>query len=247
MLIVHKNKFARGLILILSFAVLFWVMMLPLFHDSEGNRLTSLQYADTVFNELSKGSSWFVPEVLDAIKPMDSTTVNLSLKFARPELVPAALLELNRAGITDVKEHDGTISFSGNLGAILRSATEDAAKLYNNDGKAVSALYEGLPPLQISEAWWYLLNPCEKVLQKQGELAAARAVAEVVKKAVEPGNNFYGLPTARVSENILLVCGMLAFYVLYAIWYGFAIYNLFDGFGLLGANKAEENVEKSEI
>lgn len=247
MLIVHKKKFFQGAILFLSFAALFWTMTLPLFHDSAGAKLNSLEYADTIFNELSKGSSWFIPDVQKAISELGEKNVNLSARIANADYRRIALMELERAEIADRREEGDIIHFSGNLAPLLSLATENSASLYNNDGAAVSARYEGAAPLQVSAAWWRLLNPCIKELQKRGEVAAAKVVEMVVKKAVEPGNNFYGLPTARVSENIILVCAMLAFYVLYAIWYGFAIYHLFDGFGLLGEEECVENVEESEV
>lgn len=246
MLIRHKKKFYQGLLMILSFAALFWAMLLPLFRDSDGNRLTSLQYADTVFNGLSKGSSWFIPEVQTEIKALGEHNASLEVRITRPDLLKTALLELEKCGIA-ARDSGDTLTFSGNLSRILEAATADSADMYNNNGAAVSSRYDGTPPLRVTEAWWALLNPCIKELQKQNDLAAARAVEQVVRKAVEPGNNFYGLPMARVSENILTTCGMLAFYVLYAIWYGFAIYHLFDGFGLLGEKQAVENVEESEI
>lgn len=246
-LVRSKRKFRQGLFLLLSFAALFWIMWLPLFQDSEGLRMNSLQYADAVFNELAKGSSWFIPQVREEVRQMPGETVSLSVKLARPELAQTALIELKGAGMAIVRESDDVISFSGNLAKLLEAAVNDAADLYNNDGAAVSGRHEGNAPLVVSAAWWQLLNPCIKELQKQGRLVAAEVVEQVVKKAIEPGNNFYGLPKAAVSENLVLICALLAFYVLYAIWYGFAIYQLFAGFGLLGAGEAGIDVEEAEI
>ncbi|MBD5640795.1 MAG: hypothetical protein HDQ91_00045 [Desulfovibrio sp.] len=247
MRIVHKKRFYQGLALLVSFAILFWTMMLPLFHDSEGGKLNSLQYADTIFNELSKGSSWFIPEVLANLKGAEEMRINVKVKFADTSLVPVAMRELGLAGAGDIAYADGALAYSGNLASILRAATEDAAALYNTDDEAISKRYGSVEPLQISRAWWNVLNPAIRELQKKDDLQAASLVEQVVRRAIEPGNNFYGLPSARVSENIFLVCALLAFYVLYAIWYGFAIYHLFDGFGLLGESEAVENVEESEI
>lgn len=247
MIIVHKKKFYQGLALLISFVILFWIMLLPLFHDSEGRKLNSLQYADTVFNELSKGSSWFIPEVLADLKQAEGMKVNLKVKLDNADLARVAMTELRLAGADNISYSDNELAFSGNLGSVLRAATEDSASLYNTNNEDIRERYEAIAPLQVSKAWWNVLNPAIKELQKAGDLPAANLVEEVVKRAIEPGNNFYGLPSARVSENILLICALLAFYVLYAIWYGFAIYHLFDGFGLLGETEAIENVEESEI
>lgn len=246
MLIAHKKKLMQGLVMILSFAALLCVMMLPLFRDAEGRRLNSLQYADSVFNQLSKGSSYFIPEVIEAIKSVDGAVIEARVRMRPPSLMQAAKAELERAGAA-CQISGAELAFHGDLGAILRAAALDSELLYNNDGAAASARYGGAQPLALSAAWWHLLNPCVKQLQKAGRIDDAKIVELVVKKAIEPANNFYGVQKANVSDNILLVCGMLAFYVLYAIWYGFAIYHLFEGFGLIGPRQARENVGESEI
>ena len=53
-----------------------------------------------------------------------------------------------------------------------------------------------------------------------------------LRRAVEPGNNFYSVVPAKVSEHVWLMSGMLIFYVLYTLWYGFSIFELFEGIGL---------------
>ncbi len=247
MIIPHKKKFYQGLLLLGSFVALFWTMMLPLFHDSEGEKLNSLQYADAIFNELSKGSSWFIPEVMAALKAAPEKRISLKIKMPDQELALIAVQELKTAGAYEAVYKAGSVAFSGNLAAILQSATMDSAALYHNNDEEISRRYGDVSPLSVSRAWWSLLSPAVKELQKQGDVSSAKLVEMVIRRAIEPGNNFYGLPSARVSENIFLVCILLAFYVIYAIWYGFAIYHLFDGFALLGEDTAIENVEESEI
>ena len=57
-------------------------------------------------------------------------------------------------------------------------------------------------------------------------------VDHVLRRAIEPGNNFYSVTAAKVSEHVMLMVAMLVFYVLYTLWYGFAIFELFEGIGL---------------
>ena len=49
MLIHEKGPFVRGSILLISFLVLFCVLLTPIMRDEKGNHLTGLQYADNVF------------------------------------------------------------------------------------------------------------------------------------------------------------------------------------------------------
>lgn len=247
MLIRERRPFFWGILLLVSFAIMAITMLQPVFRDSEGVRISSLQFADAVFNSLSKGSSWFVPQVREEIAALPRTDVDLSVRLARPALAPVILRLLTDTGITDSVFSNGNISFRGNFNAVLKAAAEDAALLYDNKGEELASRYGGEQPLRIAQAWWQLLEPAVKELQRMERLQAARVVEMVVKKAIEPGNNFYGLPVARVAENIPLICAMLAFYVLYAIWYGFGIYRLFEGLGLLGPHEARENVAESDI
>jgi hypothetical protein len=77
-----------------------------------------------------------------------------------------------------------------------------------------------------------VLSPSIKELQKQRLIAEAQVVDQVLRRAVEPGNNFYSVEPVKVSDHIWLMSGMLIFYVIYTLWYGFAIFELFEGVGL---------------
>ena len=54
----------------------------------------------------------------------------------------------------------------------------------------------------------------------------------VTKKAVETAHNFYGIEAQKVTEKAGLMTGLLVFYVVYTMWWGFAIFYLFEGLGL---------------
>ena len=235
-----RTPFFKGAALLGSFAVLFWLILTPLLTGENGQRLTGLQYADKTFNELSKGSSYFIPGVREDLVPLMGREVTLRVTLKRPALVPLAQSLLASAGASPVKVEGASIDFTGDLGRILLAATDDADLLYHNDGNAVSAKSNGAPPLEVASAWWYLLKPCIQELQKQRRVADARVVDQVLTRAIEPGNNFYGIRPADMSAHILLVCGLLAFYVLYTIWYGFGIYEIFEGLGLVAAAHKEE-------
>ncbi|MBD5627495.1 MAG: hypothetical protein HDQ90_08490 [Desulfovibrio sp.] len=235
-----KAPFLKGVALLGSFAVLFWLILTPLLPGEDGRCLTGLQYADKTFNELSKGSSYFIPAVREDIVPLMGSEVSLRVTLQRPGLVPLAQKLLAAAGASTVEAQGATLAFTGDLGRILLAATDDADLLYRNEGQAVSDKSAGAPPLEVASAWWYLLKPCIQELQKQQRVADAKVVDQVLTRAIEPGNNFYGIEPADMSEHILLVCGLLAFYVLYTLWYGFGIYEIFEGLGLGAAGHKED-------
>ncbi len=86
MLVHAKAPFIRGCLLLLSFLLLFVIMLMPLMKDELGNHMTGLQYADNVFNELSKGSSYFIPGVRNIVKTVEGKTVELSVKLKKADL-----------------------------------------------------------------------------------------------------------------------------------------------------------------
>lgn len=239
MLICHRGNFYAGLALLASFFVLFYFMLMPLLPGEGGKRLTLLQYADEVFNELSKGSSYFIPEVREGAERMVGENVELSVKLDRPALLPLMENLLRKAGAEKLEISGERIGFSGDLGKILLAATDDSDLLYLNEGGQVSAKYGVADPCEVAVAWWHLLDPCVLELQKIGKIAEANAVTRTLTRAIEPANNFYGIRPAHMSGHILLVCALLAFYLCYTLWYGFGIYELFDGIGMLG-KKAEK-------
>ncbi|MBO5491171.1 MAG: hypothetical protein J5960_07090 [Desulfovibrio sp.] len=232
MLIHEKGPFMRGSLLLVSFLVLFCVLLTPVMRDENGNHLTGLQYADNVFNELSKGSSYFIPAVRKSIESVNGKTVTVAVKLKKAELAPLAAAALQKAGAAEAKAENATVTFTGDLGKILASATDDADRLYHNDADTVSQKYGGENALKMASAWWYTLSPAIKELQKQRLIPEAQVVDQVLRRAVEPGNNFFSVTPTKVSEHILLLAGMLAFYVIYTLWYGFAIFELFEGIGL---------------
>ena len=234
MLIANKRAFIKGALLLLSFAAVVIALMSPVFKDAEGYPQTGLQYADNGFNALSKGSSYFRPDVRNAVRPFMGQSVSMEIPGLPRSMHPLALLILEDAGCKAEILPSGAVSFSGDLGALLQRATYVSELLYDNDGAAVSEIYDENPPLAVARVWWSLLSPMVSRLQKSGDLAAANAVDEVVRKAIEPGNNFYGVQPMRANAHIILIVLLLVFYVAYAIWYGFGVAGLFAGLGLTG-------------
>ncbi|MDR1659991.1 MAG: hypothetical protein LBR94_06585 [Desulfovibrio sp.] len=232
MLVREKGSFVRGGLLLLSFAAVFCALLMPVIRDERGARLTGLQYADNVFNELSKGSSYFIPAVREQARKLDGRNVNLAVTLKKAELAPLALTLLQKAGAAQAAAEGGKVSFTGDMGRILLAAVEDSDRLYHNDADAVSGRYNGVPALRAAAAWWYLLSPCIKEMQRQKLINEAQVVDQVLRRAVEPGNNFFSVAPARVSDHFVLMTAMLIFYVLYTLWYGFSIFELFEGIGL---------------
>lgn len=238
MIIHNKTQFVQGAILLASFALIFWIIISPVFPGQQNRKLTGLEYADEVFNQLSKGSSYFIPAVRGSIEKFPEALVTLQVYTQSQEetMIMKELLEKAHTPLIEIGRDK--IIFESQLGQILSAATSDANFLFNNNGEAITKKY-GLEPLKVSSAWWHLLNPCIKELQKQHKIKEAQLVDEVVRKAIEPGNNFYGIESASVLDHIWLISSLLIFYIIYTLWYGTGIYKLFEGLGFISVKNSE--------
>lgn len=242
MIIIRKKPFYRGVALLAGFFAIFSLLFYP-FITVDGEKLTALHYSDQVFNELSKGSSDFLYMAREASASMRGREINLNIAMNSGKLESIQKRLLNNAGAKDVNSSDGRLSFNVDLGALLAQATSDSTLLYNNEEDRLLAKYGGLEPLDVSRAWWDLLTPIGRQLQLHSQPGASSAVDTVIRRALEPGNNYFGIPAKKISDNILLISLFLLFYIIYTVWYGFAIYEIFSGFGLMAANM-EEDIEE---
>ena len=230
MLIHHKPSFIRGILLLGSFLVLFAIILSPVFKDDNGKPTTGLHYADSLFNSLSKGSSYFIPTVRKQVEALNGKDVTVTVTLKKADRVALAVEALKLAG-AEATADGNTITYKGDLGKILGAAVNVGDYLYHNNAEAVQKEYNA-PALAVSAAWWYVLTPSIKELQKQRMITEAGVVDHVIRRAIEPGNNFYSVPPSNVSDHLIIMSALLIFYVLYTLWYGFAIFELFDGIGL---------------
>ena len=233
MLVVNKKPFIRGLFLLGSFFVVFALLLTPIFPDMEkpGTKLTGLQFADEVFNSLAKGSSDFSAMVEREIQSMQGKQVEITVPVKHPQMVPYATKVLEKSGMS-VSAADNKLTYKGDIGPFLQAVAALSKQMYNNNGKAVESEYGVDKALGVTNACWDVLQPSIKELQKQGMIAEAKILDTVVRRAVEPAHNFYSVKATSVKDHVLLMSGLLIFYLLYTLWYGFGIFDFFEGIGL---------------
>ncbi|SNS16960.1 hypothetical protein SAMN04488503_3032 [Humidesulfovibrio mexicanus] len=266
MLIANKSTFNKGALLFVSFACVFGSLFLPIWDGHNG-----LNAADNMFNRLSKGSSYFIPDVQKQALTLAGKNVTVTAKIKDASLAPIAVKNLTQAGAT-AELKDGALTYSGDLGKILTAALADADDMFKNtqdgvlqrsglseseiaaiaeernkDAAAASAedkkkAGEILAAKAITKAWWAVLDASIKELQKQKLIEEAKIVGNVNKRGLEPGYNFFGIAGEKVLDNVLPLVGLLVFYVVYTMWYGFAIFDLFAGMGL-GMSKSKSKSE----
>jgi hypothetical protein len=225
MVIQDKKHFYRGLGLAISFLILLMVIISPVFEGKNG-----LEYADDMFNKLSKGSSYFIPDLARSIEKFKGEQIQVSINFETPEEVKRTVHLLN---ISQIKaESQGkTLKIEGNLGELLVTALRDADLMYHNEGEKVKSLY-GYNEKQVMKDWWQLFDRLGKDFKKNKVVEKAEILSKVNKKGIEAAYNFYQIDPVKVSERAGILSGLLIFYVCYTLWWGFALMYLVEGLGL---------------
>ena len=105
----------------------------------------------------------------------------------------------------------------------------------NTKSRSPRTVYQVLSTLALG------LTAMVKELQKQKKVEEAETVNLVNTKAIEPAYNFFGIKGEKVSERVPVVAGLLIFYVIYTMWYGYAIFDIFNGIGLsMSKSKAKK-------
>jgi hypothetical protein len=225
MLIRHAKTFNMGMLLALSFLVVLFLIFQPLFGGKTG-----LEFSDDLFNKLSKGSSYFIPDVLKSSEKFMGANFSVNIKLDKPEQAENGVKLLSSNGAQGVAK-DTQLTISGDLGKLLGGILKDSEEMYQNDGSQVAGRY-GFQETEVMALWWSMLSKMNKELQKEKKLTESDMVMKVMQKAVEPAYNYYGVQAEKVSSKAFTVIGLLVFYVIYTMWWGYAIFYLFDGIGL---------------
>jgi hypothetical protein len=224
-MIANKKKFTLGLTMLIAFFAVLALFFTPIFGGLNG-----LDYLDGLYNSISKGSAYYIPKLKDEAKTFDGNPVELSLAMANPAQAQQTSQLLMKAGAT-ASVTDATLKVSGDLGKILGGVLADADAMYKNDGKAVADKY-GFGERQALYTWWQAFKAIEKDLNHQKKFKEAKAVANIGKKGIEASYNFYRVEPQSIMDRLGVVVFSLVFYVIYTLWYGFAIMFLFEGWGM---------------
>jgi hypothetical protein len=225
-MIQDKKEFGLGLALLAAFFVVLGFIFSPLF---EGGRNT-LDYLDNTFNSISKNAAYFIPGVADKAKAFAGTEVSVTIKAA--DAGQAARLEKIMSVAAAKVVADGTqLVVSGNLGQLISSALADADLMFKNDGAALTGKYE-LEGKRVLYDWHQAFSTMTKDLNRQGKFQEGKILRDVQAKALEPAYNYYGVEAIPMSSMFWVAMAALIGYVIYTVWYGFAILFLFEGWGL---------------
>jgi hypothetical protein len=240
-----KKHMGVGIILAVSFWVVLFLMFSPIFpKTTEGQPQNGLQWADELFNQLAKGSSYFIPKVQKNNEKFMGKMFSATINVSKPEDKPgdaekraeraSKLFTINPGATAEVKGSE--MKIEGDLGLVLKAALDDADVMFKNEGDKIKAKYAEAMATddekQMFRQWNNVLPKIDKVFKKEGKIEDAKIVSDVTKKAIEASYNFYGVNPKKVKDEVVLMTFLLVFYVAYTMWWGFAIFFIFEGIGL---------------
>jgi hypothetical protein len=225
MLIRNKKTFSMGFLLAISFLVVLFLIVAPIYNGKNG-----LNFSDDLFNKLAKGSSYFIPKAQKSAEGFAGKSFTVTVKMDKAEQVEPATKILLASGV-QVGTKGEEITISGDLGQFASKIVKDSDAMYHNKGSEIAKTY-GMNEREVMRIWWSILSKADKQFKKDKKIEEAKLVSEVNKKTVEPAYNFYEIDAQKVIDKAGLMTSLLVFYVLYTMWWGYAIFFMFDGIGL---------------
>ena len=229
----NKTKITTGIVLLVTFFLILGAIFMPWF----GNGRNGLEFSDDFFNSLAKGSSNFMADMRRLATPFKGQVLGVDLTLKDADTAKKAEILFSKAGAT-VAAAGTTLKIKGDLGQVMLAAIDDSEAMFNNQGDKVQARYD-LDPKKALRTWWTSFKELNTALNLQQKFREAKAVNEIMFRAIEPGYNFYGISAQLVRDNIALLTFLLVFYVIYTLWYGYGVFELFEGLGL-GAEKGHK-------
>lgn len=225
-MIPSKKKLWGGIGLMAGFLAVLIAIFLPLFDGKNG-----LNYLDDLFNSISKGSAYYIPGLSEEIqKSQVGKEITVTLAYDTEAQARQSALLFTRARASAVTE-GSKVTVSGDFGGILGACLADADTLFGNEGEKLQAKY-GLEEKRVLFNWWTSLKAMQKELNKQAKFADGKVVYTVMTRAVECSYNYYGVVPDRITDRMGTVLFALVFYLIYTLWYGYAILFIFEGAGL---------------
>ena len=225
----NKKEFTGGLVLLGIFFVILIGMFQPYF---DGHN--AMAYLDNLYNSISKGSAYYVDDLKEEAKTVAGYQINVTINMDNDAQAADSVALITGAG-GKASAAGKALTVTGDYAAILNACLEDSKKMYNNDGAALKAkypVYEGKDDRQALYNWNKILSGFDKALKKQEAFDKAKVAFNINAKVVETAYNYYKVKPEKITDKVGIVTFSLAFYVIYTMWYGFAILFVFEGWGL---------------
>ena len=221
----NRTKLYMGSILLTSFIAILILIFYPFFNGQNG-----LEYLDALYNSISKGSAYYIPDVKKEAGTFSGNNINVSIRLSDKNQADQTALLYKKSGV-QARVSGSIVHIKGDLGLILNNCLEDTDLMYHNKGEKIKSKYR-YDEKQVVYNWHKSFKIMEKRLKDQKKFKEAKMVSLAIKKAVECSYNYYKIEPKKITDSLGIVIFSLIFYVVYTLWYGFAVMYIFEGIGL---------------
>jgi hypothetical protein len=252
----NKNKLQLGLIGIISFMAMLIVWVSPV----APGHLTGLQWTDQFFNGLTKASAYQFPKVFKDSERFIGKTFNLNYR-ASNENETKMLEKLYTSFGAKVDVQGTNLTISGDLGRVSQGILSYSEDFFNNRRKDMTNVLgfdskDGLYSIYLSQ------KALEKSYLRNNQASELQFVREIQERGIEPAYNFDGIVAAGAPKPVegeyalgalrsypsieqspvgikemIILSGLIIFYLLYTCWYGFSLMYLLEGAGVSKLSK----------
>ena len=236
MLIRNKKYFGFGLGLAVSFILVFIYMFTPTF----GEGRNAFEAADRLFNSISKGSVDFSSDLSEKSRKLAGVAVDIDFSLFSDEMEQFGRKVLSANSLTTGGTEPNQQAVIP-LDVMVDAALRDCSLMFNNEEKVLQDKY-GLGGRQVLYTWWNLLHGVDLHLKGKKLFSEAAIVHEIKVKGVEVAYNFFGIGSAEVRTQVWKLFASLLFYVIYTMWWGYAIFFMFEGVGLSMTSGAKAEI-----
>jgi hypothetical protein len=220
-----RGKFTTGVWGLGIFFVALALWLSPVIGGKSG-----LQWADNFFNQLSKSSSYFLPQMAKNAEGYRGKIFEARVT-AKDPAVAQHIAQLFAGAGAQINVNASQVFLRGDLGAVGEKMIADAQVMYENREHDLEAKY-GFPGREVVYCWWVAVDAIYQQYVAAGDVASSAFASALKTKVCEPAYNFAGITPRRASDAAWPLFALLAFYLCYTLWYGFSILYVFEGLGI---------------
>ncbi len=220
-----RKELYMGITLLIGFCVVLVGLFSPII-----NGQNPINYFDNLYNSISKGSVYYIPEMMSENEQIENKPIIASIGFLTNSQADSMLQVYQEAGIKAEKQQE-SIQISTSLSTLLGIMLRDSDAMFKNDGQQLKATY-GMDEKEVLYVWWLTLKDVKKELNSANRFEEAKFANAVHTKAVECAFNYYEIEPYNIMDEAWFVIASLVFYVIYTLWFGYSIMYIFTGLGL---------------
>jgi uncharacterized membrane protein YfcA len=226
----NRKKLAVGMCGLALSAIFLAATLVP---GSDGK--TALTKVDEFFNQLAKHSANYIDQATRKTASYRGRRIKVTLRPTSSRVnrhITEEIVQLRsiaqRNGFQLEELKSGAVLVKGDLGKMADAAIADARIAFRNDRRAMEQKYR-IPGHYAILHWWNIFYSLENHLSRIGRPDDADFARFIRTKVLEPAYNFRGIEPRSISQNAIPAVLLLAFYLVFTLWYGVSVFLVFEG------------------